>query len=442
MIQTTNDRLRKLALIGFASVVSLTAIAQAESIPAPSDADALKRFKTDAELHKMIKERTGYSFAQVKLVKTYDWAKSYTTEGDLRRERWTYDMITKAYDIETPKDANGVYSQYQIFVDYRRSTCSMNGCLMTDTYSFFRYGVGPQYEFGFKEFQKNEKMTLLNDYLKTNKPACLSDVVTISSLDVDDSWARNDISATQQALYFKMTGKLAIYSADYSRIFDIKDFNDQMLKLFVSKKNGVWSADSLMFEDQYDRPYFYRGYQLSELPTSYYRPFKEVGFEGVFNQQNEQPAPTGMYQQLDERTTAFMNMVVSKGESLTVDDVWSYCIPAALRDETDDEVKEELSEEVEINPAAVYIKLLTTFQLQNTHFSYDGYKDRNDNYIYLHNAKTIIAGNVETYKFSKGVAKKGKAIETAKEESFVIEWVYDAQTKTWYILHLNLPVYN
>jgi hypothetical protein len=49
---------------------------------------------------------------------------------------------------------------------------------------------------------------------------------------------------------------------------------------------------------------------------------------------------------------------------------------------------------------------------------------------------------VETYKFSKGVAKKGKAIETAKEESFVIEWVYDAQTKTWYILHLNLPVYN
>lgn len=415
-------------------LLSLTTFAQKETIPPPSSADALNRLKTDAALHKMIKERTGYDYAKLKLVKTYDWAKFYTEEGELRSNRWVKDAISMAYDMETPKDKDGAYSQYQVFVDYRRSECNMNGCLMTDSYKFYKYGVGPEYKMGFKEFNDVEKMNLLTDYLKNNKPQGLHDFVTIDNLEVRKGYVQQDISPTQQIINYNISGKIGIYSGD--RTFLLKTVDVELdpsrnyVSLYVSKKGGNWKADSLQFGDYYDREYVWRDYNFESISKEYLQSFKDAGFDGVYKKISKIEQPKGMYSQLPERITEFYNMVVAKGELITVEDIMPFVPKQSLSRDSEEETKANIKSKLDFSAERVEVDLLTKFNLDmnRTILGYDRCGENK-----CHSAFVYINGTKSTYKASKGKAKKNKAIKV-DETRITSKWIYDIELKKWFLV--------
>lgn len=415
-------------------LMSTIIYAQKETIPPPSNADALNRLKTDAALHKMIKERTGYDYAKLKLVKTYDWAKFYTEEGELRSNRWVKDAISMAYDMETPKDKDGAYSQYQVFVDYRRSECNMNGCLMTDSYKFHKYGVGPEYKMGFKEFNDTEKMNLLTDYLKNNKPQGLHDFVTIETLEVRKGYVQQDISPTEQIINYNITGKIGIYSGDRTTLFKTVDVelnpSRNYVSLYVSKKGGNWKADSLYFKDAFDREYVWRDYRLKDISKEYLQSFKDVGFDGVYKKTSKIEQPKGMYSQLPERITEFYNMVVAKGELITVEDIMPFVPKQSLRRDSDDEAKEKIKNKLDFNEQRTYVDLLSKFSLSmdKTVIGYDDCGENN-----CHTAFVYVAGTKSRYKASKGKAKKNKALNESQND-ITSKWIYDFEAKNWFLV--------
>jgi len=413
--------------------ISITSKAQQESIPAPSDAAALTIFKTNAELHKLVKERTGFEFTKLKMVKDNPWEKYWSKEGELRKWKWTMDIISKAYDVETPKDNEGIYSVYQVFINYRRSKCSMNGCLLTDNYTFENFSVGPAYTYGFRKFSKDEKMNMLLNYLKNNKPNCMSDIVTITNIEVDESYVDNNTSAKSQCVYFNLNGKIGIYSKDYSRLYEIKDIDKPMLKLYLSKKNGVWSGDEVEFEDGYQRVRFYQN--NPSFLNEYYKPFKELGFDGVYKKMNPMAAPIGMFEKLKERSDAFMNLFVSKAENIVLDDIWPFVAPQLLRERrTDDEMKEKINERISISKTKTYIKVVTNFKTNAYSYSCDGQTEIVESLV-------TYSGDSETYKFSNGEVKKRKSTSPKQTENFSIMWFYDPTSKNWYIYDLVTPYF-
>jgi hypothetical protein len=411
--------------------LSTASLAQEESIPAPSDAEALNIFKTNKELHQLIKERTGYEFSKLKMVKANDWEKYWSKEGELRKYKWTMDVISKAYDLETPKDNDGTYNVYQVFINYRRSKCSMNGCLLTDNYTYENFSVGPAYTYGYKKFSKEEKMNLLLAYLKTNKPTCMGDIVTITNIEVDENYIDNNTGAKSQCVYFKAEGKIGIYNKDYSRLYDLKEFSNPMIRLYLAKKNNVWAGEKIEFEDGYQRNRFYQG---NPQPLSeYYQPLKNAGFDAVYKKMATANPPIGMFEKLTERSNEFMNLFVSKAENIKVEDVWPFAAPEVLRAKrTDDEMREKINEAISISKSSTYIYVLTKSNLERYYYSCDGQTEIVECDVYY-------SGDVDTYKLADGIVKKRKPTSPSKKENFSIKWLYDESSKNWYIYDLGTP---
>ncbi len=73
--------------------------------------------------------------------------------------------------------------------------------------------------------------------------------------------------------------------------------------------------------------------------------------------------PKGMYSQLPERITEFYNMVVAKGELITVEDIMPFVPKQSLSRDSEEETKANIKSKLDFSAERVEVDLLTKFNL-------------------------------------------------------------------------------
>lgn len=234
--------------------------------------------------------------------------------------KWPADAAYAKYVISGEKDKEGVYKVMGVYLFYKKSSQNNGECILEDTWRFWDYKIEKPIEYGYYEFKKEEAKTLLLDYLKTGKATELNDFVEISSIDFD-YFSQSSESAGSHFLSWYFKGKKAHYTLDKTTVLGLEDFSRVKLKIKVEKVDGKWTATNFGIYDQYGKPYSSSFYveEVEELP--YYTNYEQGGWDAIYPKMTEGEKRTGDMEKLQESVKNYLEVLVSKGNELTYQDV-------------------------------------------------------------------------------------------------------------------------
>ena len=326
----------KITFLLLALLISGISFGQLQIVP-PSDASFLKILKTDKALHKKIESEMGYDFSELTITKEFPSYFKYTEEGKRRKNVWPEDGVAKVYELQSPKDANGLYYECSVFLDSRRSNCVEGNCELTNIWTYYYGSASPAKLKGLKQLSEKDYTTMFISHLKSNKMKgkmeAFNNVIEIdpSSIKTANKPKYNETGSTSIVnIYFNCAA--VSLTPDKSAVLMLHEDMPYEANMHCSRFNGAWKVDSIVspynnsLSPKVDFHYASRQFNKKDIQPNYYQRWEEVGFAHVFSGRKESTKSDGMIHKLERRMTSFYQMIIEKGKNLAVADIQPYVL--------------------------------------------------------------------------------------------------------------------
>ena len=432
---------RKTSIFLIAIFILSLGKANAQSIPFPTESDALVRIKSSKSLASKLKNEYGVISMNDLSIKRDDWVGEYkngfslfySSEGQKYSWKNSADRCSVTFRAITKKNSDGAFYDIPITVSYTRLTRKNLETYITNKWEYFNWEIGSPNIYGAKKITPEIKSAVVYDALtkvfesgfdakKTNITFFLYGLENCIKIDsVYPDISRKDFIDSPKKQRWDL-----IMKADFASI----ESGAKMTQLGVGLEidveitailvNGKWEANNIAIR----RPPYGETYEGDEL----YYTYKEVGFEAIFKKRAVKPIPRYSEAYLDIYAQKFKETIKSLTNNEAEDlERLSFFI-------------EDGNQEIAKNVREFYVEM-NRKQVEFTNENYDvsvywdGSKIRKANFIFrarLERASGVTDKSLGKKFLAAGMSKK--ALKQGKfYKSYNQNWTLVFKDDRWYI---------
>lgn len=426
--------MKKTILLLTLSLMSLQLFAQS-SIPYPTLAqfEAFRVKELDAAIkHAEYLSSSKINFQEYKLIKKSE-VFGFRREDSKSIEGWPNDGCAVRYYYENPKIINGIQSKIEVVVEYKRSTCSADECVLEDNWSAYVVNVLPSYVDKGMSKTEADKLTELCIKSEFSKKNLLKDFIEIKAFspytydETNPTYNFMKINSAESVEFrVNFSGTIGAYTSDKSIFLNESEVNttiDFQLKFENGKWNVVGStANFNEVFSELDKSLFNK-----EIPSKRFANYSEKGFEAIYTKRVEESTPSNNpLSNLMDFGKEFSTGVIANAEQLTEATFTKYFAQSVAGFE------QEASENLKLLTQITTVDDLTKLKdLTLTSIEFKDYKEE------LVDNQLIKKGDISITLNSKEYSLKGKkAIETGNTKEIYLTLTCVLTDNGWKIVNI------
>jgi hypothetical protein len=312
----------------------------------PTKAECEKYIYSNDELRKEVVELMGMPWDKL-TIKNDNWkgykgtifSTSITDCGYKIRKRggaWPDDAVYAKWIVTTPKNAQGIYKEAAIYMDFKRTTFDGEYCRLGDWF-FNGYRIEGGAEYGHKEFTTEEIKNIFFNEFKAGKISALKNFIEVKEINNDNDFNQNVPQPGQRYLYIYFRGTEVHAADDYSVIYCASE-GGYKLTLSVEKDGEEWFVTNSKIDDRdpAEEPLPLGQYCYMDIddPVENFETYGSAGFEAVYGKKTPRGFD-GKYGDLMNRIEALVAVLKEKGAEIQPADLEEFIQPS-MRSELDD----------------------------------------------------------------------------------------------------------
>jgi hypothetical protein len=426
--------MKKTILLLTLSFMSIQLFAQS-SIPYPTLAqfEAFRVKELDAAIkHAEYLSSSTINFTEFKLMKKSEIV-GFRRDESSSIEGWPNDGCAVRYFYENPKIVNGILSKIEVVVEYKRSTCTADECVLEDKWSAYVVNVLPFYEdkgMTKSEANKLAELCVKSEFAKTDLLKDFIEIKAFSPYTYDEANPTYNFSkiTTAQSVEFRvnLTGTLGAYTSDKS-VFLAETERNETIEFQLKYTDGKWNVVgsttnySSMFSSS-DKSLFNK-----EIPAKRFGTYAEKGFDAIYMKRVEEPLPTNNpLSTLMDFGKEFSTSVIANSEQLTEATFAKFFALSIAGFE------QEAKENLKLLTQITTVDDLT--KLKELTFTSIEFKDYNEE---MEDNQLVKKGNVSISINSKVFTQKGKkSIETGNTKEIYLTLTCILTDNGWKIVNI------
>lgn len=426
--------MKKTLLFLTLSVLSFQLFAQS-SIPYPTLAqfEAFRVKELDAAIkHAEYLSGATINFSDYKLIKKGEINGFRRTESS-SIEGWPNDGCAVRYFYENPKIVNGIQSKIEVVVEYKRSTCTADECVLEDKWSAYVVNVLPYFEDkGMTNVEANKlaELCVKSEFSRTNLLKDFIEIKAFSPYTYDESNPTYNFSkiTNAQSVEFRvnLSGTLGAFTEDKSIFLAEQDRTD-VIDFQLKYENGKWkvvgsTSNYASYISDSDKSLFNK-----EIPAKRFGTYAEKGFDAIYMKRVEESLPTNNpLSTLMDFGKEFSTSVIANSEQLTEATFAKYFAQSVAGFE------QEATENLKLLTQITTVDDLTKLkELSLSKIEFKDYKEEmNDNHL-------IKKGEISISINSKEFTQKGKKlIETGNTKEIYLTLTCILTDNGWKIVNI------
>lgn len=330
--------MKKIFLVLALGVISNFSISQHNF---PTKAECEKYIQSNSEVKKEVVEKLGVEWNKLTIVsdnwrgyKGTVFSLSVTDCGYNIRKRgnaWPDDAAYAKWVVTTPKNAEGIYKELAIYMDYKRTTFDGEYCKL-GSWHFNGYRVEGGAEYGHKEFTTQEIKDIFFKSVEKGDIKALNNFIEIKEITEDRDFNQNVPQPGQRYLYVYFKGTEGNFADDHSVMYCSSESGHKMT-LSVTKVDDEWIVTNSKIDDRDPAeealPLGQYCYMDDDEAAENYESYKTGGWKAIYGTKTKRSTTEGKYGKLMARMKQLNEMLLAKGAELQADDLAPFVRPEA-----------------------------------------------------------------------------------------------------------------